>query len=165
MSILHSSVSDHKLISLELLTPKDLGPIPFRFSSLWTKEADFMQKVRDCWKDPVKGSPFFVWEEKLRRVKAMLKDWVKTLPNPIVERKKSKVLQRSSTSIQKLLKSPKKSWTRSLSYCINSIRPAWKKKNSGGSSPGVYGSKQVIEIPLFSISKLKPGNAVILSLK
>eukprot|EP00253_Pinus_taeda_P017830 PITA_17830 len=42
--ILHSSISDHKPISLELLTPKDLGPIPFRFSSLWIKEADFMDK-------------------------------------------------------------------------------------------------------------------------
>eukprot|EP00253_Pinus_taeda_P010309 PITA_10309 len=44
--ILHSSISDHKPISLELLTPKDLGPIPFRFSSLWIKEADFMDKLR-----------------------------------------------------------------------------------------------------------------------
>eukprot|EP00253_Pinus_taeda_P034743 PITA_34743 len=67
MRILHSSVSDHKPISLELLTPKDLEPIPFRFSSLWTKEADFMEKFRDCWKDPVKGSAFFFWKEKLRR--------------------------------------------------------------------------------------------------
>eukprot|EP00253_Pinus_taeda_P032845 PITA_32845 len=44
--ILHSSILDHKPISLELLTPKDLGPIPFRFSSLWIKEADFMDKLR-----------------------------------------------------------------------------------------------------------------------
>eukprot|EP00253_Pinus_taeda_P015950 PITA_15950 len=88
MHILHSSVSDHKPISLKLLAPKDLGPILFRFRSLWTKEAEFMQKARDCWKDPVKGSPFFVWEEKLRRVKAMLKNWAKTLPNPATERKK-----------------------------------------------------------------------------
>jgi len=46
-----------------------------------------MQKVRDCWKEPVKGSPFFVWEEKLRRVKVMLKSWAKTLPNPATEKK------------------------------------------------------------------------------
>eukprot|EP00253_Pinus_taeda_P025362 PITA_25362 len=45
MCILHSSISDHKPISLELLTPKNLGPIPFRFSSLWIKEADFMEKT------------------------------------------------------------------------------------------------------------------------
>eukprot|EP00253_Pinus_taeda_P012274 PITA_12274 len=88
MCILHSNVSDHKPISLEMLTPKDLGRIPFRFSSLWTKEADFMEKVIDCWKDPVKGFAFFVWEEKIRRVKAMLKNWAKTLPHPVAERKK-----------------------------------------------------------------------------
>jgi len=75
---------------LELLTPKDLGPIPFRVSSLWIKEIDFMDKVIDCWKDPVKGSTFFVWEEKLRRVKAMLRNWAKPLPNPVAERKNIK---------------------------------------------------------------------------
>eukprot|EP00253_Pinus_taeda_P030086 PITA_30086 len=67
--IFHSSISDHKPISLVLLIPKDLGPIPFKFSSLWIKEKDFMEKIRDCWKKPIKGSTFFVWEEKLRRVK------------------------------------------------------------------------------------------------
>jgi len=82
MRILHSSVSDHKPISLDLISTKDVGPIPFRFSSLWTKEIGFLQKIRDCWKELVKGSPFFAWEEKLRRVKLMLKGWVKTLPNP-----------------------------------------------------------------------------------
>eukprot|EP00253_Pinus_taeda_P004161 PITA_04161 len=86
-----SIISDHKPISFELLPPKDLGPIPFRFSSLWIKEVDFMDKVRDCWKDPVKGSAFSVWEEKLKRVKAMLKNWAKTLPNPAAERKKSQI--------------------------------------------------------------------------
>eukprot|EP00253_Pinus_taeda_P009309 PITA_09309 len=44
--ILHSNTSDHKPISLELLTTKDLGPIPFRFSSLWIKEVNFMDKPR-----------------------------------------------------------------------------------------------------------------------
>eukprot|EP00253_Pinus_taeda_P019488 PITA_19488 len=75
MRILHSSVSNHKPISLELISMKDLGPIPFRFSSLRTKEIDFLQRIKDCWKEPVKDSPFFVWEEKLRRVKMMLKGW------------------------------------------------------------------------------------------
>jgi hypothetical protein len=28
------------------------------------------------------GSPFFVWEEKLRRVKLALKSWAKTIPSP-----------------------------------------------------------------------------------
>eukprot|EP00253_Pinus_taeda_P036481 PITA_36481 len=42
--ILHNSISDQKPIILELLTPKDLGLILFRFSSLWIKEAYFMDK-------------------------------------------------------------------------------------------------------------------------
>eukprot|EP00253_Pinus_taeda_P002180 PITA_02180 len=46
--ILHNNVSDHKPISLELLITKDLGPIPFKFSSLWIKEKDFMEKIREC---------------------------------------------------------------------------------------------------------------------
>jgi hypothetical protein len=46
MHILPCSVSDHKPIKLELLAHKDLGPIPFRFSPLWVKEADFMQRSR-----------------------------------------------------------------------------------------------------------------------
>eukprot|EP00253_Pinus_taeda_P028428 PITA_28428 len=71
--ILHSSILDHKPISLELLTPKDLRPIPFRFSALWTKEKDFLDKIKECWKKPVSGSTFFAWEEKLRRIKKMLK--------------------------------------------------------------------------------------------
>jgi exonuclease III len=90
MHILASSVSDHKPIKLELLAHHDLGPIPFRFSPLWVKEPDFMQTVKDCWNKPVNGSPFYRWEEKLRRVKGVLKSWAKTLPNPATERKSIK---------------------------------------------------------------------------
>ena len=87
MHILSSSTSDHKPIKLELQSHLDLGPIPFIFSPLWVKEPNFMQLVKDCWKRPVKGSPFFVWEEKLRRVKGTLKRWAKSLPNLATERK------------------------------------------------------------------------------
>lgn len=65
-----------------------LGPIPFKFSPLWAKESDFMQLVKGIWLQQVKGSPFFVWEEKLRRVKRALKSWAKSLLNPANERKK-----------------------------------------------------------------------------
>jgi len=73
MHILASSISNHKPLKLELLAHLDLGPIPFRFSPLWIKELDFMQTVKDCWSQPIKGSPLFIWEEKLRRVKGVLK--------------------------------------------------------------------------------------------
>ena len=87
MHILPCSVSDHKPIKLELLVQKYLGPIPFRFSPLWVKDPDFMNKVKESWRMFVKGSSFFIWEEKLRRVKFVLKSWVKSLPNPATERK------------------------------------------------------------------------------
>ena len=88
MHILPCSVSDHRPIKLELLSHLDQGPIPFKFSPQWVKEPTFMHMVKESWNRPVKGSAFFVWEEKLRRVKAALKNWVKSLPNPAVERKK-----------------------------------------------------------------------------
>eukprot|EP00253_Pinus_taeda_P008616 PITA_08616 len=82
MHILANSISDHKPIKLELLAHHDLGPIPFRLSPLWVKEPDFMQIVKECWNHLVKGSPFYIWEENLRRVKGALKIWAKTLSNP-----------------------------------------------------------------------------------
>jgi len=87
MDIIPCCVSDHRPIKLELLAHMDQGPIPFKFNSHWVKEQSFMPLIKETWKLPVKGSAFFVWEEKLRRVKAALKTWVKTLPNLVVERK------------------------------------------------------------------------------
>lgn len=87
MLILPCSISDHKPIRLELSAHINFGPIPFRFNPLWIKHSDFMDKVKESWNRPVTGSPFFVPEEKLRRVKVVLKSWAKTLPNPANERK------------------------------------------------------------------------------
>ena len=41
------------------------------------------------------GSPFFVWEEKLRRVKIELKCWAKNIPSPVEERKKAQTVLES----------------------------------------------------------------------
>ena len=90
LHILPCSVSDHKPILLEMLGHNDLGPIPFRFNPLWVKELDFLNLVLNSWKTPVKGSPFFIWEEKLRRLKAVLKSWAKSLPSPSQERRGSR---------------------------------------------------------------------------
>ena len=67
--ILSFGGSDHKPILLEMVQEKNLGPIPFRFNSMWAKRDEFLQIVADSWAHPVTGSPFFVWEEKLRRLK------------------------------------------------------------------------------------------------
>ena len=48
-----------------------------------------MERVSKIWKKPVSGSPFFVWEEKLRSLKSVLKSWVKNIPSSAKERKKA----------------------------------------------------------------------------
>ena len=88
MQILSCSTSDHNPIKLDLWAHTNLGPIPFNFSPLWIKEPNFLQIFKESWSQPVNRSPFYVWEEKLRRVKSALKSWAKTLPTPAAERKK-----------------------------------------------------------------------------
>jgi len=87
--ILPASTSDHKPISLSLSPKENLGPIPFRFSPLWTSQKGFLELVAHSWKKNVSGSPLFIWEEKLRRLKEDLKCWAKALPSPSAERKKA----------------------------------------------------------------------------
>ena len=74
--------SDHKPIILEMEMNKNLGPIPFRFNPMWATQPDFQKLVADTWSPPVNGSSFYVWEEKLRRLKKKLRSWVKLLPSP-----------------------------------------------------------------------------------
>ena len=38
--------------------------------------------VTETWSLLVTGSPYYIWEEKLRRVKKTLKSWAKTTPPP-----------------------------------------------------------------------------------
>ena len=75
-------VSDHKPILLEMATNKNWGPIPFRFNPLWANQSAFLKIVAESWSPPVTGSPFYVWEEKLRRLKKILKSWAKAIPSP-----------------------------------------------------------------------------------
>lgn len=66
-----------------------LGPIPFRFSPLWLQQEGFHEVVSEAWNQQVLGSPFFVWEEKLRILKRRLKEWAKSLKTPAAKRKES----------------------------------------------------------------------------
>ena len=74
--------SDHKPVLLEMKKDKKLGPIPFIFNPLWPNQPEFLKIVADAWSPPVTGSPFYVWEEKLRRLKKVLKGWAKSIPSP-----------------------------------------------------------------------------------
>lgn len=87
--ILPNCTSDHKPISLELSLDGNLGPIPFRFSPLWIQQDAFHEVVSDAWNRQILGSPFYVWEEKLRGLKRRLKEWAKTLKTPTAKRKES----------------------------------------------------------------------------
>eukprot|EP00253_Pinus_taeda_P018034 PITA_18034 len=87
--ILPNCTSDHKPISLELSMDGFLGPIPFRFSPLWIQQEGFNEVVAEAWNQKIQGSPFFVWEEKLRALKRKLKEWAKALKTPAAKRKES----------------------------------------------------------------------------
>lgn len=107
-----------------------------------------MDRVRDFWKDPVKGSTFFVLEEKLRRVKAMLKNWAKTLPNPAAQRKKIRIelenqhLHLEATEITKeelekevrLQQSFRKAYLAEKEYWRLKSRSLWLKSGDRNSS-------------------------------
>eukprot|EP00253_Pinus_taeda_P024211 PITA_24211 len=86
--ILPNYTSDHKPILLELSLDGNLEPIPFRFISLWIHQEGFQEVVSEAWNRKVhEGSPFFVWEEKMRRLKRELKECTKRLKMPIAKRK------------------------------------------------------------------------------
>ena len=80
--ILPFGVSNHKPILLEMVNNKNWGPIPFRFNPLWANQTEFLRIVVKSWSLLVTGSPFYVWEEKLRRLKKNLKSWAKAIPSP-----------------------------------------------------------------------------------
>ena len=66
--------SYHKPILLEMKKYQNLGRMPFRFSPLWVSQKDFMRIVVEVWTVLVTISPFYIWEEKLRRAKRALKN-------------------------------------------------------------------------------------------
>ncbi|XP_070010136.1 uncharacterized protein [Nicotiana sylvestris] len=48
---------------------------PFRFLNFWTKHATFMDVVRQNWEADFIGDPFFMFKQKLKRVKEALSKW------------------------------------------------------------------------------------------
>jgi len=86
--ILPKLTSDHKPVQLSLEDEEDLGPIPFRFSPLWTEREGFFDTVKTAWSKSFSGSPSYVWEKKLKATKQALKKWIKKpAPNPTSHRK------------------------------------------------------------------------------
>lgn len=85
-AILSFSTSYHKPIALSLIKDQNLGPIPFRFNPAWIPMEGFQDIVATAWKTNIRGSAFYVWEEKLRIMKKALKDWAKLHKSPLKQR-------------------------------------------------------------------------------
>ena len=81
---------DHHPISLLIKEEEDYRPIPFRFSPLWIEREGFWEIEIEVWNQYVIGSPIFVWEQKLKKIKYALKSRIKKpIPNPTSCRKES----------------------------------------------------------------------------
>eukprot|EP00253_Pinus_taeda_P020773 PITA_20773 len=91
--ILPKITSDHKPILIFLKKEEDLGPLPFRFSPLWAGKDGFLETVQAAWRIEVYGSPSFVWEQKLKNVKATLKAWIKKSTQSPNRQRKEAVIQ------------------------------------------------------------------------
>ena len=86
-NLLASDVSDHHPISLSLSPLRDLGPLPFIFSSTWIKDDGFHDVVQQAWNIFFQRSPSYIWEQKLESVKKGIKNWLATRDfNPRTEK-------------------------------------------------------------------------------
>ena len=52
-----------------------LGPLPFRFNHLWMESEGVSDIIYNAWSCFIPGSPAYIWEQKLKRVKSALKQW------------------------------------------------------------------------------------------
>ena len=117
----------------------------------------FFDLVSETWQKTVSGSPFFIWEEKLRRLKVALKSWAKTQPSPISEILQA---QRALGSHQLLMEEA--TITPEMLNMEIDLQKALHSAREGKSTTGelrldVFSSKREIKIPLSSTSRQKLG--------
>lgn len=74
ISHLNKACSDHTLlnININLTSVKQGGS--FKFLNLWTKHHEFKQLVNEVWCQPERGRPMVRFANKLKKLKAKLKD-------------------------------------------------------------------------------------------
>jgi exonuclease III len=92
--------SDHRPITLTLSPPENFGPIPFRFNPLWLSDPNFFDIVTDAWSCWIQGSPNYIWEKKLKRVKSTLKHWVKITKEKDQEVKNKKIKEMEENRLE-----------------------------------------------------------------
>lgn len=71
------TASDHYPTSRVLETRFPLGPLPFKYSPLWNENVAAKELIQHTWHQNIEGSPGYIWESKIKRVKYTLKDWAK----------------------------------------------------------------------------------------
>ncbi|XP_026451823.1 uncharacterized protein LOC113352188 [Papaver somniferum] len=68
-------IYDHGyLIGYDTIIPRDAN-IPFRFQKMWFSHPSFMQVVFNSWNEELVGNPIFIFMNKLKRLKKILKIW------------------------------------------------------------------------------------------
>ena len=64
------------------------GPLPFKYSPIWDSNEDFKNLISDAWAQKITGSPHYVWETKLKKLRIKLKTWARE--NEIQNKNKGK---------------------------------------------------------------------------
>ncbi|XP_026378158.1 uncharacterized protein LOC113272552 [Papaver somniferum] len=72
---LNLGISDHSPAIVSIFEGRYHGHPPYKFCSFWAEEPDFLEVVKNSWKDPVHGNPMMVLVKKLKRFKKVLIDW------------------------------------------------------------------------------------------
>ncbi|XP_026442655.1 uncharacterized protein LOC113342278 [Papaver somniferum] len=68
-------VSDHSpLIGFPFVNTRPRRA-PFRVQKMWFGHPDFMRMVEDSWKEPIVGSPTFIYPQNLKRLEISMKLW------------------------------------------------------------------------------------------
>lgn len=64
---------------LSLKKENKLHSSSFKFMKMWSRHPDSEKLVKEVWETPVYGNPMFILSQKLKNLKARLKDWNKNI--------------------------------------------------------------------------------------
>ena len=90
-SILPTAGSDHWPISIKISFPTDKEAKPFRFEKIWLTHLNFETKIKEWCKESsiIKGSTMMKFQQRLKLIKARLKEWNKEEFGNIHQEKKN----------------------------------------------------------------------------
>lgn len=75
--IIQSTTYDHKPVAINMERERNMGPLPFKYNKIWDQIEEFCSLVQFHWEMDVRGSPYFVWETKLKSLRTAIKKWAK----------------------------------------------------------------------------------------